>query len=92
MFGGAHVLFYVAAMIYMRIHVPSYLQSTGQLFLFMLVGTLSGAVGNLWAGHLLLDGDGARLFGFSAVGTLVAFLVFLFMHVHQRTQNESLRE
>lgn len=89
-FGGAHVLFYVAAMIHMRKHVPEILQSTGQLFLFMLMGTLSGTVGNLLAGQLLLRGKGPLLFGMSAGGTLLALLLFLLLQIAEKIGSKSI--
>ncbi|MFD0670063.1 MFS transporter [Cohnella sp. GCM10027633] len=90
-FGGAHVLFYVAAMFHMRSKVPEAMQSTGQLVLFMLTGTLSGVAGNLWAGHQLLNGNASRMFGISALGTLLALLLLLLLQAFDRNRSNGIQ-
>lgn len=73
---SAKVMFYVSGTVYMRKHIPEQFRSTGQLVFFMLLFTLSGFIGNLWAGYMLDLGFRSGLFLISMVSTLIALIIF----------------
>lgn len=81
---GANVLFYLAAMIYMRTHFPENLRSTGQLLLFIFIGTLSGVVGNLWAGFMLSGGLHTLMFLLCAAAVGLSMLLLQFIRQSDR--------
>lgn len=80
MLNVAHVLLYLAAMMYLRIRIAESMRSTGQMLLYMSLFSISGFIGTMGAGSLLSDNNAAFMYVISLACVGMAIVILRGLH------------